>query len=86
MDSEPNIRNKISQGKFTAVFLIQCEEAIGASTLRRAVWNADPTAIDLSGAGDLSKVAVFGALDLNAISRWVFDDIFLERSADFPPL
>lgn len=34
MDSEPNIRNKISRGKFTAVFLIQCLEAIGASTLR----------------------------------------------------
>ncbi|TPG40669.1 hypothetical protein EAH79_11415 [Sphingomonas koreensis] len=34
MDSEPNIRNKISRGKFTAVFLIQCLEAIGASSLR----------------------------------------------------
>ena len=34
MDSEPNIRNKISRGKFTAVFLIQCLEAIGANTLR----------------------------------------------------
>ena len=34
MDSEPNIRNKISRGKFTAVFLIQCLEAIGASELR----------------------------------------------------
>ena len=34
MDSEPNIRNKISRGKFTAVFLIQCLEAIGASYLR----------------------------------------------------
>jgi hypothetical protein len=34
MDSEPNIRNKISPGKFTAVFLIQCLEAIGASSLR----------------------------------------------------
>jgi hypothetical protein len=33
MDSEPNIRNKISRGKFTAVFLIQCLEAIGASSL-----------------------------------------------------
>lgn len=32
-DSEPNIRNKISRGKFTAVFLIQCLEAIGASAL-----------------------------------------------------
>jgi hypothetical protein len=34
MDSEPNIRNKISRGKFTAVFLIQCIEAIGCSSLR----------------------------------------------------
>ncbi|HWV13204.1 MAG TPA: DUF6471 domain-containing protein [Sphingobium sp.] len=34
MDSEPNIRNKISRGKFTAVFLLQCMEAIGASSLR----------------------------------------------------
>lgn len=33
MDSEPNIRNKISRGKFTAVFLIQCLEAIGCSSL-----------------------------------------------------
>ena len=34
MDSEPNIRNKISRGKFTAVFLIQCLTAIGANDLR----------------------------------------------------
>jgi hypothetical protein len=34
MDSEPNIRNKISRGKFTAVFLIQCLTAIGANSLR----------------------------------------------------
>ncbi len=34
VDSEPNIRNKMSRGKFTAVFLIQCLEAIGADTLR----------------------------------------------------
>ncbi len=34
MDSEPNIRNKLSRGKFTAVFLVQCLEAIGASELR----------------------------------------------------
>ena len=34
MDSEPNIRNKISRGKFTAVFLIQCLEAIGTQSLR----------------------------------------------------
>lgn len=34
MDSEPNIRNKISRGKFTAVFLVQCLTAIGVSELR----------------------------------------------------
>lgn len=34
VDSEPNIRNKLSRGKFTAVFLLQCLEAIGATTLR----------------------------------------------------
>jgi len=34
MDSEPNIRNKLSRGKFTAVFLVQCLEAIGAQELR----------------------------------------------------
>lgn len=33
-DTEPNIRNKISRGKFTAVFLVQCLTAIGASDLR----------------------------------------------------
>ncbi len=34
MDSEPNIRNKISRGKFTAVFFVQCLEAIGATAIR----------------------------------------------------
>ncbi|MBF5090462.1 hypothetical protein F1640_10640 [Novosphingobium sp. NBM11] len=34
MDSEPNIRNKISRGKFTAVFLVQCLMAIGTETVR----------------------------------------------------
>lgn len=33
-DSEPNIRNKISRGKFTAVFFVQCMVAIGATTVR----------------------------------------------------
>lgn len=33
-ESEPNVRNKLSRGKFTAVFLIQCMEAIGASEVR----------------------------------------------------
>lgn len=34
MDSEPNIRNKLSRGKFTAVFLLQCLEAIGVQDFR----------------------------------------------------
>lgn len=33
MDSEPNIRNKLARGKFTAVFLVQCLEAIGVRSL-----------------------------------------------------
>lgn len=33
-DTELNIKNKISRGGFTAVFLVQCLEAIGATTLR----------------------------------------------------
>ena len=33
VDSEPNIRNKLSRGKFTAVFLVQCLEAIGVRNL-----------------------------------------------------
>lgn len=34
MDSEPNVRNKLSRGKFTAVFLLQCLEATGSTYLR----------------------------------------------------
>ncbi len=34
VDSEPNIRNKLARGKFTAVFMVQCLEAIGADTIR----------------------------------------------------
>lgn len=34
METEPNIRNKLARGKFTAVFLIQCLAAIGTTTLR----------------------------------------------------
>lgn len=37
MDSEPNIRNKLSRGKFTAVFLVQCLEAIGVNSLNLQV-------------------------------------------------
>lgn len=33
-ESEPNIRNKLARGKFTAVFLVQCLAAIGCSSLR----------------------------------------------------
>ena len=34
VESEPNIRNKLARGKFTAVFLVQCLKAIGAENLR----------------------------------------------------
>ena len=33
-DTEPNIRNKIARGGFTAVFLLQCLSAIGAQEIR----------------------------------------------------
>jgi len=33
-DSERNISNKISRGTFTAVFFVQCMEAIGCHTIR----------------------------------------------------
>jgi 3-mercaptopyruvate sulfurtransferase SseA len=33
-ETERNIANKISRGGFTAVFLIQCLEAIGSQSLR----------------------------------------------------
>ena len=33
-ETEPNIRNKLARGKFTAVFLIQCLDAVGCQTLR----------------------------------------------------
>ena len=33
-EAEPNVRNKLARGKFTAVFLLQCLEAIGAKELR----------------------------------------------------
>jgi hypothetical protein len=32
-DSERNISNKISRGSFTAVFFVQCMEAIGVKTI-----------------------------------------------------
>lgn len=33
-ETEPNIRNKLARGKFTAAFMLQCLEAIGCSSLR----------------------------------------------------
>ena len=33
-DKEPNVRNKLSRGKFSAAFLIQSLDAIGLSDLR----------------------------------------------------
>jgi hypothetical protein len=35
-ETERNLANKISRGGFTAVFLIQCLEAIGCQSLRLA--------------------------------------------------
>lgn len=33
-ESEPNVRNKLSRGKFTAVFMLQCFDAIGVQQVR----------------------------------------------------
>jgi hypothetical protein len=33
-EKEVNVRNKLSRGKFTAAFLLQCLEAIGTGSLR----------------------------------------------------
>ncbi|MFJ5487651.1 DUF6471 domain-containing protein [Hansschlegelia beijingensis] len=33
-ETEPNIRNKLARGKFTAVFMLQCLNAIGVSEVR----------------------------------------------------
>lgn len=32
-EKEVNVRNKLSRGKFTAAYLLQCLSAIGSSTL-----------------------------------------------------
>jgi Domain of unknown function (DUF6471) len=34
VESEPNIRNKLARGTFSAVFLVQCLTAIGAQEIR----------------------------------------------------
>lgn len=33
-EKEANIRNKLSRGKFTAAFMLECLSAIGCSSLR----------------------------------------------------
>jgi hypothetical protein len=33
-ESEPNIRNKLSRGTFSAVFFVQCLEAMGCRSLQ----------------------------------------------------
>lgn len=33
-DKEPNVRNKLSRGKFSAAYLLQCLNAINSSELR----------------------------------------------------
>jgi alpha-N-acetylglucosamine transferase len=33
-EKEVNVRNKLSRGKFTAAFLLQCLDAVGAKELR----------------------------------------------------
>lgn len=40
MDSEPNVRNKVSSGKITAACLVQCLEVIGSSSLQ--LWAGQP--------------------------------------------
>lgn len=35
-DKEPNVRNKLSRGKFTAAYFLQCLNAIGAHQLSLA--------------------------------------------------
>ena len=35
-EKEVNIRNKLSRGKFTAAFLLQCLEAVGTRSLHLA--------------------------------------------------
>jgi hypothetical protein len=40
-DSPVNIRNKVARGKFTAVFFVQCLEAIGCRNLRLSEESGD---------------------------------------------
>ena len=36
-DSEGYIKNKLSRGKFTAAFMVECLEAVGSTTLELSV-------------------------------------------------
>lgn len=33
-DKEPNVRNKLSRGKFSAAYMLQCLNAVGVGELR----------------------------------------------------
>ncbi len=33
-ESEPNLRNKLARGKFTAAFFVECLVAVGCQTVR----------------------------------------------------
>ncbi len=33
-DKEPNVRNKLSRGKFSAAYLLKCMDSIGLSEIR----------------------------------------------------
>jgi len=33
-EAEPNIRNKLARGKFSAAFMLECFRAIGLNTIR----------------------------------------------------
>lgn len=33
-ETEPNIRNKLARGKFTAAFMVQCLKAVGCHAIR----------------------------------------------------
>ena len=40
-DTPVNLRNKVARGRFSAMFLIQCLDALGARTIRLSDENAD---------------------------------------------
>jgi len=33
-DKEPNVRNKLSRGKFSAAYMLQCLDSLGLQSLR----------------------------------------------------